>query len=59
MDLREIELGPISKVEIYRDQAELRAARCELTGGAQAIANPVDFGNWLFPLLNQRTFSNI
>ena len=54
MDLREVELGPISEVEIDRDQAELGA-----TSSQAELKSQSDFGNWLFPLLNQRTFSNI
>ena len=57
MDLREVELGPISKVEIDRDQDELGAARCEQGASSQAEAELNDFSNWLFPLLYQRTFS--
>ena len=36
MHLREVELGPISEVEVDRDQAELGAASSQASGGAQA-----------------------
>ncbi len=51
MHLREVELGPISEVEIDRDQAELGAASSQAELKSQFDSENRDFGNWLFPLL--------